>query len=201
MTQCLPGASWEWPCPLPWESVGGTAFPTVVRVEEGDHHPPCPLLPGKSSQRLSALTKGSLCPVYPLPCLLPPLRCGCQISGGRTGGWHMLGGLPLGLRGQHVVSWTPFPSVGSIGRKSATGTRLDTYGVASEQNASSLPSAFPGGLSQEGLQSYGSVSPWRSPGDSGCLVCAVGVCACGLTFTWVSSPQNPGGFSAMAAGL
>lgn len=130
VTQCLLGAAWEWPCPVPGKSVGGTAFPTVVRVEEGDRRPPCPLLPGKSSQRLWALTKGSLCPIYPLPCLLPPLRCGRQISGGRAGGWRMLGGLPLGLRGQHVVSSTPFSSVRSVGRKSTTGTRPDTSRVA-----------------------------------------------------------------------
>lgn len=110
------GASWKWPCPLPWESVGETASPL----------PSCL----GSFPSLSELRQKALCALFTaaLPAataqVWKPNLCRLQGAGA---GWVSYPGL-RGLRGQRAISLTPVLSLRSLRRKS-TGTRPNTQGV------------------------------------------------------------------------
>lgn len=80
VTQSLPWASWEWP--FPRDGAGGTAFP---RAAERGRLPPPPCPGSLPSIAVWALTKGSLCHVYPRPDPPATLRCERQASGTRGG--------------------------------------------------------------------------------------------------------------------
>ena len=112
VTQCLPQISWERPFPLPWESLGGPASPSVVQGGVRGASLGLPSLPpGKYSQPLNlGFNKG-----LSVPCL-PTAWPACHGSGvkakryGLAWGWSEPACLAtLWTEGRHVVSSTSFP--------------------------------------------------------------------------------------------